>query len=373
MEEFVLIFFVCWFTFSIRCQVCHVFDKSSINEENHWGILQSVAENRLLQMAYDNVSCTGGDCVLLKFLYVKGVLASFPSKSRKEWFENIMNPAQCESDQLTKQFSEAKERLKSIVAPDGVITSNEIPEDVQTFDQAMHNLQDWQDLKSDEIHIFHLHDDKIQGRDVLVQRVQRSSLCYLHAPAVLSHYLVSRNNFTDPSTMINIALHVAGSFDGRALSEYIFGDRGDSSIRLLNVFLTPASNYQVWNIEDIEIRTFQLHGPALISGFEVYDDFMSDDKLHYEGLPRGKSLGFHAMVLIGMKTKPVRTFFLQNWSRRKQFISVSEEYLKATKPTIYFVTTPQMSIPACFSTYSFRYAETLLLDRPERLLEEREQ
>ena len=243
-----------------------------------------------------------------------------------------MNPAQCEPDELTKQFSEAKERLKSIVAPDGDFTANEIPEDVQTFDQAILKLQYWQDLGSDEIHIFHLHDEKLQGLDVLVQRVQRSGLCYLHAPAVLSHYLVSRNNFTDPFTMINIALHVAGSFDSSALSEHIFGDKGDISIRLLNVFLAPASNYQVWNIENIEIRTFKLHGPALISGFEVFDDFMADDKLHYEGLPRGKSLGFHAMVLFGMKTKPVKTFFLQNWWRRKQFISVSEEYLKATRP-----------------------------------------
>jgi hypothetical protein len=74
-----------------------------------------------------------------------------------------------------------------------------------------------------------------------------------------------------------------------------------------------------------------------------------------------------------MKTKPVRTFILQNWWSRKQLISVSEEYLKAKGPRIYFVTTPQTSIPDCFSTHSFRFAETLLLDRPERLLEERVQ
>ena len=152
-------------------------------------------------------------------------------------FENIMNPAQGESDELTRQFSEAEERLKSIVARDGDITANEIPEDVQTFDQAMHTLQDWnQDIGSDEIHIFHLHDDKVQGRDLLVQRVQMSSLCYLQAPAVLSHYLVSRNNFTDPSTMINVALHVAGTFDGSALAEHIFGDKDDSSIELFSLF-----------------------------------------------------------------------------------------------------------------------------------------
>jgi hypothetical protein len=373
MKAFGLLIVHLLFTFPIQCQECHLFDSSSINEGNHWGVSQSVAEERLHQMRSENVDCEGEDCVLLKFLYVKGVLSSFPSKSRKEWLENIIDPAKCESDELTKQFSEAKERLRSIVAPEGdMITSSEIPESVQTFDEAMHRLQNWKKTESDDIiHIFHLHDDKIQGRDVLVQRVLKSGLSYLHAPAVLSYYLVSRHNFTGSVNMINIALHVAGSFDGRALYEHIFGDKGGSSIRHLKHFLAPGSNYKVWNIENIGIHTFKIYGPALISGFEVFDDFMTEDKLHYEGLPHGKSKGFHAMVLLGMmKTKGRKTFILQNWWRKKQFISVTEEYLKASSPSIYFVTTPQLSIPACFSTHSFKYAETCLLDRPERLLEE---
>ena len=72
----------------------------------------------------------------------------------------------------------------------------------------MLELQDWQDLRANETHIFHVHDNKVQGQDVLVQRIQRGSLCYLHAPAVLSHYIVSRNNLTDPSAMTNIALQL---------------------------------------------------------------------------------------------------------------------------------------------------------------------
>jgi hypothetical protein len=86
--------------------------------------------------------------------------------------------------------------------------------------------------------------------------------------------------------MINIDLQVAGSFDGNALAENIFGDRGDSSIKLLKTFLVPASKCKIWDIEDIDIRTFELHGPVLVSGFEVFDDFMTDDKIHNEGLPR---------------------------------------------------------------------------------------
>ena len=51
---------------------------------------------------------------------------------------------------------------------------------------------------------------------------------------------------------------------------------------------------------------------------------MADDKLHYKGLPRGKCLGYHTMVLLGMEMTPVKKFILQNWWSRKQFISVSE-------------------------------------------------
>jgi hypothetical protein len=164
-------------------------------------------------MISDNIACAA-DCVLLKFLYVKGVFSSSHPLIRRVQFESVMNPALAGSDELVEHYSEVKERLSSIAAPDGDITSNEIPEDVQTFDKAMLILQDWQG--SDEIYMFHLHDDRVQGRGILVQRVQGSSLCYLHAPDVLSHYLVSRNNFADPSRMINIALHVAGSFDSYA-------------------------------------------------------------------------------------------------------------------------------------------------------------
>jgi hypothetical protein len=57
----------------------------------------------------------------------------------------------------------------------------------------------------------------------------------------------------------------------------------------------------------------------------------------------------------------------------KHLISVIEEHLKAAGSTISFVITPQIKIPARFSTHNFRYAEALLLDLPERLLEEREQ
>jgi hypothetical protein len=111
-----------------------------------------------------------------------------------------------------------------------------------------------------------------------------------------------------------------------------------------------------------------VHGPALISGFVVFDDLMADDKFHCKGFPRGHSRvwGFHTMVLLLAGPSSYKT-------GGEHLISVTEEHLKAAGSTISFVITPQITIPASFSTHSFRYAEALLLDLQERLLEEREQ
>jgi hypothetical protein len=116
--------------------------------------------------------------------------------------------------------------------------------------------------------------------------------------------------------MIDIASYVAGSFNGEALKPYLFDDRGDSSINILDSFLTPGSLLRHCNIEDIDIRTFESYGPALVARFAVFEHFMTNDKIHYERLPHGKHLGYHAMVLLGMKTKPIRTFMLQIWRRK---------------------------------------------------------
>jgi len=187
---------ICCFTFHFQCQECWACNASLISEENNWGVSRAEAEEGIFQMISDNVTCAGVDCVLLKFLYVKGIYPSPDFIIRKRQFELVLNPEKSDIPELAKEYNEVKERLLTIAAPSGDVTANEIPDDVQTFDQAMHILQDWnQGNASDEIHIFHLHHKDVQGRDVLVQRVQRSSLCYLYAPAVLSHYLYQETAF----------------------------------------------------------------------------------------------------------------------------------------------------------------------------------
>ena len=49
--------------------------------------------------------CTGRDCVLLKFLYVKDILSSFPPDVWKTLFEYVMNLAQAGPDKFISNIS----------------------------------------------------------------------------------------------------------------------------------------------------------------------------------------------------------------------------------------------------------------------------
>jgi len=86
----------------------------------------------------------------------------------------------------------------------------------------------------------------------------------------------------------------------------------------------------------------------------------------YKGKPKGKNLGLHAMILIGCRTKETKKYFLlQNWWKKKQFVEVDEEYLEECSPTLFYVKTPQESIPKKFPTNFAKFAENENLDKQE--------
>ena len=72
------------------------------------------------------------------------------------------------------------------------------------------------------------------------------------------------------------------------------------------------------------------------------------------------------MILIGCRTEETKNYFLlQNWWKKKQFVEVDEEYLKACSPTLFYVKTPQESIPNQFPTNFAKFAENENLDKQE--------
>ena len=213
--------------------------------------------------------------------------------------------------------------------------------------------------------MFFRDDPRVKGKDVLVQRAQLSELCYIHGPDMLQHYLVSMNT-KQPAGMIDISKLIHDNFDARQLEDHIFKDYGGSSETMLKYILEAGSIVSSEGIGMAEQRLRQ-YGPLLVARFEVHLDFFNNTVHRHHGKPFGKYKGLHAMVLIGARTdeKGKRFFLLQNWWKDKQFIEVDEEYLEHSSATLYYVKTPQHSIPDKFTVDYAKFAENENLDKPE--------
>jgi hypothetical protein len=87
---------------------------------------------------------------------------------------------------------------------------------------------------------------------------------------------------------------------------------------------------------------------------------LESGKRHFYIAPTGKTIGFHAMVLVGHRYEKCKNklyFLLQNWWKNKQFIEVDEDYLEISGANITFIKTPQFSIPDQFAKNFGRYYE----------------
>ncbi len=237
-------------------------------------------------------------------------------------------------------------------------------------------------------YIFHLDHPKMKNRTHgLVQRHQLSGLSYMHAPHVLQHYLVCmetpRNEVVG---MIDMTRMIRETFNATDLQKHIFDDGGGSSLGMLQHILVPGELHIRQNvmelivrvgsmmankgIEDIRFSTLEIYGPGLVQLFTVYEDFLDLNTMEYRGKPVGSRVGFHAMVLIGIRKGHGggRHFLLQNWWSAKQFISVDEDYFFACQPMIFFCKTPQPEIPLEWPSQNHIYAENENLDKPEQYL-----
>jgi hypothetical protein len=120
--------------------------------------------------------------------------------------------------------------------------------------------------------------------------------------------------------------------------------------QLLQDILLPDSNIlEVRQLADLPQQLEKL-GPALVSSFRVEKRFMADDDFRFTESTIGEKVGLHAMALVGYRKEGSDLrFLIQNRWVSKPFVEVSQEYLLATHAKIYFVTTPQHSIPWSFT------------------------
>lgn len=215
-------------------------------------------------------------------------------------------------------------------------------------------------------HYEHIH--MVHDPQTCVQRVQRSGLCYMNAPAVVQYYAVWHHSRTVEHKMLDIATDIRTHFDAKALQKHIFNDEGGDSWSHLDRILQPGS--EILDVGRSEAaRCLSEYGPGLVARFVVHRDFFDNRAMHHHyGAPQGKVVGLHAMVLVGFRQEGERSFFLlQNWWKDKQFVELDEVYLAACKPRFSFVVTPQSGVPCTFPTVTGHYFETEMLDKPEGL------
>ena len=287
---------------------------------------------------------------LLTFLYAKNVMAGEGPATRKENFGFILDP------RASSRYVKARERLNKLLEVSGDKHGNVIPSDVEALDASIAKSAEWKAASA------YIHPSVLEYP---AQRVQRSGLCYIHAPEVLQHYLVSMQNKANAG-MINMAEMIRDTWNGEQLTRHIFDIEGGNGRAMLKQILQPDSI--VISAGAITFNLMQ-YGPALVSTFAVHDEFLdAHGRKSFGGTVSGLVKGHHAMVLIGVRIDQNTQqpwFLLQNWWPSMQFVEVSESYLESTGATVYFVKTPQSSIPTAFPTYTARYAENENLDKEE--------
>ena len=298
------------------------------------------------------------DAAAMEFLREK-VLVDYYPPVRDAEIRWILDPSSAPNDKLRKKYESSKERLDRILEAKGDVVSDVIPAEVQHFDAFTNQIPEWRDATA------------VVPKEHMVQRVQKSGLCYIHGPDVLQHYLVLRSGTA--SGMINIVLYIKQHFTAEQLYGHIFGNHGGSSATILEHILLPKSillPFGNYNNPSYIAELFNTYGPALVSLFVVHNSFTDSKQLSHTTLPNDDDdvLGRHAMVMIGYRKTDggEYRFLIQNWWTEKQFLEVSPEYLEACRATLHFVKTPQTEIPKKWPVTNAKYAELELIDLAEQ-------
>ena len=313
-----------------------------------WNVdADDVAKARMLAK-----QCGHEDNTAVIFLYAKGINNTYTGAASGEpvkMFDLLMNPP-------NEHWQQCRGRLEGIMHKSGDNTADETPSAVMSFDSAVTKMPAW---RTESAFIFHE-----RNHINVVQRWQRSGLCYIHAAEVVQYYLVALHD--KRAGMIDMAKMIRQTFHPKDLETHIFSDQGGSSYNMLKRILMPNSIISATHLSlaGSHLKEF---GPLLISLFEVHEDFSDKNQLSFDGKPEGKFIGHHAMTIIGHRKddEGKEWFLVQNWWPQMQFIEVSAEYLEACGATLYYVKTPQTEIPKAFPVQHHMFAENENVDKPE--------
>jgi hypothetical protein len=147
------------------------------------------------------------------FLYSKGILDYEKSFTRTDKFDDLLE---------SPQFETARARLGRIAQSEETSIDFTKRED-NLFDKFIKIYPEW--LPNSSFVVFRDHPLLVHKPHAYVERIQLSGLCYMHAPIVLQHYLVTmHSNSTVP--MLDMAAYMRRFLSSRALQGRIWDDEG---------------------------------------------------------------------------------------------------------------------------------------------------
>jgi len=332
-------------------------------KKDDWNLDAERIEAALKLLAQDGVADSIADTRL--FLYAKGVLSNKDSFIRTREFDNLLRPTDAQVPDKEKQKLRAGlERLERIVV------KGEHGSPLKTTDNRFvrfcKHIGEWGDAAKSYV-VFRDH-EQLKDKNAFVERVQKSGLCYMHAPIVLQHYLVRMNSDT-PVMMLDMAIYLRHHMDNEALYLHIWSDHGGDSAEFLRQILVQQPEPVVTTVETTAARLAERLkecGPLLVAGVRIDAVFDDQTTMSFRGVRDDKHKGRHAMVMVGhRKDGDVDLFLLQNWWRKKPFVEVTAQYLVSCQANGYVVVTPQLTMGqypagncACIEAENLDAAET---------------
>jgi hypothetical protein len=132
------------------------------------------------------------------------------SETWSDEFDFVDNPNLKKSPHLStrKDYQSFQERVDNILNSQDIVT-NVIPKGVQTFESFCEKIPEW--CNSSKSFVFFRDDIRVKDKDVLVQRSHEGD-CYINAPIVLQHYLVSMNS-NESAGMIDLSIFIRDSYE----------------------------------------------------------------------------------------------------------------------------------------------------------------
>ncbi|CAE7220362.1 unnamed protein product [Symbiodinium necroappetens] len=298
--------------------------------------------------------------IMLLFLYAKGISRQATSAVRRAEFAALLTPDD------NYYYEQSLQRLGRLVLEGE--RSDSVLDKCNSFTRFLDSVPAWQDNAAS--YVAFRDDPRISCG--LLERVQLSGLCYMHAPIVLQAYLVAMHagSQTGASKMLDLADYIRKHRTAQELKNHIFEDEGGSGEAFLRQILANASGLEGFActqmVDEVVgqaiinriISNLKQFGPALVSGFMVTENFL-EAKIHeHLGQDNSTEVGLHSMVLVGHRKESGQDrFLLQSWWSDKSFIEVDADYLAAQQASLVFVQAEQPDIPAQFSRNSARHVE----------------